>query len=387
MLDLYKISKQLMIKEPFHGMFLSGLNKQVSEVIPTAGVSKNNINYQLIINPNFWDTLKITEKEAILKHELLHIEYFHLESYSLNRYSNKELFNIAADLEINQYVEGLPDGALYLNMFFQDPAQHTFKGTKYYYDKLLKKEDMTEKGKDMLDKMMSQMQSGVSIVCSHESWKEFEGMDESEKKLMRQQLEHQIKEAIKGCNNRGTIPGHLTDLLNLKEEEPKFNWKAYLRRFCGGSNVIYTKKTRKKPNKRYTDNPALKIKTKSHILVGIDTSGSVSNEELIDFMGEIHHIWKCGVKITVAQCDSSIANIKEYNGNKHNGIEIHGRGGTTFDPVIHFYNDHKKDYTNLIYFTDGEAPAPPKPHKSMLWVLSRDRQYNDELPGFQININ
>ena len=61
------------------------------------------------------------------------------------------------------------------------------------------------------------------------------------------------------------------------------------------------------------------------MLLAIDTSGSVSDAELKEFMNEIHHIYKAGVDITIVQCDTRITSIKPYTG-KHE-LEVQGRGG------------------------------------------------------------
>jgi len=68
--SLSKTSKDLMLKEPYYGLFLIMLNKLWSEKLPTAGVSKNNINYQLVINPTFWEELSEEHRLGLLKHEL-----------------------------------------------------------------------------------------------------------------------------------------------------------------------------------------------------------------------------------------------------------------------------------------------------------------------------
>ena len=96
----------------------------------------------------------------------------------------------------------------------------------------------------------------------------------------------------------------------------------------------------------------MKIKFKNHICVGVDTSGSVSNKELQEFFSELSHMHKTGHKITIVQCDTKINSIKEFN--PKCDWEIHGRGGTSFQPVIDHYNEDGR-YTALIYFTDGEA--------------------------------
>ena len=69
--SLSKTSKELMLKEPYYGFFLLMLNKVWDgKRVPTAGVSKNGINYQLAINPTFWESLSELNKLGLLKHEL-----------------------------------------------------------------------------------------------------------------------------------------------------------------------------------------------------------------------------------------------------------------------------------------------------------------------------
>jgi predicted metal-dependent peptidase len=121
------------------------------------------------------------------------------------------------------------------------------------------------------------------------------------------------------------------------------------------------------------------------MLLGIDTSGSVSDDELREFMTEIHHIHKTGVDVTIIQCDTAIVSIKEYKG-KYDGIKIGGRGGTSFDPVIDYFNANLKKYTSLVYFTDGEAWTDLKPKAPTLWVLSECSQMNESLPGRVIKL-
>ena len=120
------------------------------------------------------------------------------------------------------------------------------------------------------------------------------------------------------------------------------------------------------------------------MLLGIDTSGSVSDSELKEFMNEIKHIHKAGVDITIVQCDTKINSIKPYNGK--NELEINGRGGTDFDPVLEYFNANTKKYTSLVYFTDGECGVSVKPKGNVLWVLSEESSMNDGLPGKVIKL-
>lgn len=68
--ELAIASKELMLDQPFYGLFLIGLNKEWNESIPTAGVAKHNINYKLVINPTFWSELSSDHQKGLLWHEL-----------------------------------------------------------------------------------------------------------------------------------------------------------------------------------------------------------------------------------------------------------------------------------------------------------------------------
>ena len=378
-----RTTKTLIFDEPFYGLFMIGINKKYSEHIPTAGVSKQGIGMQLTINPQFYTELKEEHRYGLIKHELLHIAFGHL--ILRDNYSDHQLFNIAADLEINQYIleSNLPDGGLLLSSFpeLQLPKK---AGTDKYYELL--QQAQKDGTSPTLDSLMSQM-DGTTPHC-HSTWDEFNDMSESEKKLIQKQVEHQLKESAEQTIKRsGSVPGELADLIHkLTHVEPaKFDWKGYLRRFVGNSSIVYTKKLRRKYNKRYAANPGLKIKFKNHILVGVDTSGSVNNDELKEFFSELNHMHKTGHKITVAQCDTSLGSVKEFKPNQD--WEIHGRGGTSFQPVIDHFNERKGRYTALVYLTDGEAFVPEDCPKNTLWCLSSISQMNDELPGKVIKFN
>ena len=300
-----RTTKTLIFTEPFYGLFLIGINKQYSKRIPTAGVSKYGIGMQLTINPEFYNELSEDHRFGLIKHELLHIAFGHLLLRDL--YSNHKLFNIAADLEINQYIleSKLPTGGLLLSSF---PELKLPKkaGTKKYYELL---EQAQQDGTSpSLDSLIDQM-DGESQYC-HGTWDEFDSLPEADKKLMQKQIEHQLKEsAEQTVKKQGHIPGELAELIHrLMHIEPaKFDWKSYLKRFVGNSSIVYTKKLRRKYNKRYAANPGLKIKFKNHICVGVDTSGSVSNDELKEFMNELSLASKVGFKSKHDDCIDTIS--------------------------------------------------------------------------------
>jgi len=382
--EVVKHSKKLMFDEPFYGLMLIGMNKELSERIDTACVTRDNINTKLMVNPEFWVTLDENTKTGVLKHELLHIAFFHL--LNMDNFPDRKLHNVAADLEINQYIEDKHKGEKWdgLEIHKEPFAKLNLEpkqGTKYYYS-MLQEEIQNNPEGDIAEFM-------ESMDPMHELWEAFDGLSDAEKKLIAKQIDHQLKEIADQVNkNHGTIPGELKDyVLGLFEmEEPVLDWKAYLRRFNGMSQKILTKKTRRKPSRRYPSNPALKIKPKKRTLVAIDTSGSVNNNELIEFFNEIYHMYKTGTEITVVECDAQIQREYEYKGVLEE-IKVAGRGGTDFEPVMVYLKEHQHKFQNLIYFTDGECSAPEtKPMKPILWVHSSRSSINEELPGAKIKI-
>ena len=103
-------------------------------------------------------------------------------------------------------------------------------------------------------------------------------------------------------------------------------------------------------------------------------------------MNELVHMHKTGHKITVAQCDTQINSVEEFNPRKD--WEIKGRGGTCFQPVVDHYNDPKNKYSGFICLTDGEAPNPENCPTNALWVHSSvTRKINEELTGMKIQLN
>lgn len=400
--ELAKASKDLMLKEPFYGLFLIMLNKQWNNTaVPTAGVSRLGINYQLYLNENFWKELTPDQRIGLLKHELLHIGFFHLTDYE--HLTDPTISNIAKDIEINQYIDKafLPPGPM-LPETFPELKLEPKKGTKYYYDKLMQGANNPGTCPN-LDKVLEGMGEGkiqvqVSIngqgdvevkLPDHSTWKEFDNLDEATKKLIKTQTEHILKEVAEQVEkSRGTVPGEFAEIIKrINElEPPKFNWRGYVKRFVGGSIKTFTKMSRHKPNFRFIENPGLKHKHRRHILVAVDTSGSVCTEELKEFLNEINHIQRTGTEVTIIQCDSAISHIGKFDPKKD--FEIHGRGGTSFHPVTDYYDENYRKYNCLIYLTDGEAPAPEKCRGPVLWVISsKSPSLNPDLKGLQIQLN
>ena len=93
------IIKKLLIQEPYYGLFACGLNKEWSEEISTAGVSLDGINYKLVINKQWWESIDNDMKYAVIHHELNHLVFYHVVDRKTYEAicPDKDLVNIAMD--------------------------------------------------------------------------------------------------------------------------------------------------------------------------------------------------------------------------------------------------------------------------------------------------
>lgn len=348
------LRKLLMTQDPYYALFCIGLDKQETTKVPTMAVGLNGVNVILYINKEFWFGMSFEEKFGVCKHEMMHLCFMHL--ITGNSYPNRKLDNIATDLEINQYIakDHLPEGCITLES--------------------VKKEfgvDCPPKsGRDVYYKMLeSKVPEEFDLGDNEHFWEAIEQLSEADKAVIQNQInwrmEHTSQELEK--SKPGSTPGEISTLIALHKIPPRFDWKKYIRLWVGNSSEVYTKQSRFKPNPFFPGTPSSKIKLKHNILCAIDTSGSVSNEELEEFMSEIYNLWKFGHTITILCVDTKIYEPYIYKGSAE--IEMYGRGGTYFTPTIEYFNTHP-EYSCMIYFTDGYAEMPPNANKPMLWVVS-----------------
>ena len=373
-MKIEKAYKKLLIENPFYGLFLLGLSKVIDKSVETACVRKRGINCELVINPEYWETQDDIQQLNLLNHEIYHIVFQHM--FMTPFFKNHEVLNVAADCEVNSYLQNLDNTWIVPSMFNAEPKL----GTKTYYDIIM----------NQTPPFIPQGGGGdngsnglPNTKDDHSSWgKEFQECSDAEKQLIQNQINSQIKTAAEQTiKMRGTIPAEMQAIVDeLFKPKPRvFDWKAYFRRMLGSIYDINIKKTRRKESIRFPGAAGIKHKKKVSILVAVDTSGSVNDEELKDFFSEITYIYKAGARITILECDAAISANYEYTG-KWTG-KVHGRGGTDFQPVIDYYRKNMRDYAALVYFTDGECSIPNNVPRDTIWVITSAGDHSKKYPG------
>lgn len=133
--------------------------------------------------------------------------------------------------------------------------------------------------------------------------------------------------------------------------------------------------TRMAPNRRYGfQYMGAKRDFVTRLLVAVDVSGSVSDEQVSQALSIINRFFKYGIEnIDIIQFDVGLHGGILSMRHARNFIKIEGRGGTDFQAPVNCFLEHR--YDGLIMITDGCAPEPGVPrifYGNILWMLYGD---------------
>jgi len=191
----------------------------------------------------------------------------------------------------------------------------------------------------------------------------------------------------------GELGGNLQR--ELKEDcDFSFDYRRALAKFRQQVVSANRSLTRMRPNRRYGfKSMGSRYERKANVLIAVDVSGSITDESFNHFTHAIKNFFFLGMieKIDLIFFDVNLKNTTPVTFRKKIDInEIKGRGGTSFQPALDFYNEHKADYSGLIIFTDGEGAIPSvNANSNILWILDsrlaweKARQWIKTLPGNQ----
>ena len=384
--ELSRCIIQMLFKEPFFNHLLSGVVRTITEKIPTMAVGFLGNQVQLLVNERFFikELRSKTNRVAVVKHEALHLLFKHVFRMDLEKY-DRSLFNIAADLVVNQFIGSwdLPDNAVTLDKF-PDLSLEPDQTVEWYYDRLHKLRKNCQKNKSRKSSIPAPRSAkalseilGKPTHSDHSTWGIPKNVEEQVKmRAAETELERLIIQARDRTphKDRGTIPGVINDLIDamIERRKPQVDWRRALRIFTSSSRRTYIFSTVHRISKRYGTRPGIKVKRYQKLAVAIDTSGSVSDSDLSLFFAEIDGIYRQGAEVRVIECDAEIQRTYDYKG--HLPTNVGGRGGTVFDPVFAFLRSNRLiHYDGCIYLTDGCADEPVIPPPCpLLWVITAD---------------
>lgn len=388
-----------------------------------AGVAIQNGRILFVWNPDMWEKLSLEECIGIIIHECEHLVRFHLDRMGPRRAiavtgdgQPVTVWNIATDISINPSIPKLPPGVLQPQQFGL-PLE---KISEWYYNELMHKipqhscpvHGSKGKGgqgqKDQQgqpcsgqgdsqggDQKQDQKGGGGSNQQKDQQQKAGGGKDQPDPKctcgqavgdhskwgdIKDAELAHEVtKNAIQNAVDRspGKIPNHLEEFIKAWLTPPTIPWDRILHKYIGMHVRSGFKTTWKRPNRRYGEYQKGQTRNrKLQIIVAIDTSSSISTDDLKKFQSEIHGIMKSyQAKVKVIECDAEVQKVYELSLHDKFGTKfgVHGRGGTDFRPVFKHVHDNKMVCDLLIYLTDLQGPFPTHPPLyPVIWVSVED---------------
>lgn len=198
---------------------------------------------------------------------------------------------------------------------------------------------------------------------------------------------------IESSNTWGTVPGNARELI-LASRKPKLDYRRVLKAFR--ATVLSTNRslTRMKPSRRYGfQYMGSRRDFSTNLLFAVDVSGSVSTKDVQNAFSIVNRLFKYGIQsIDVIWFDTDVRGDKPLTLRKaRSELRIDGRGGTCFQPLMDYLDDHR-NYDGLIIFTDGIAPIPEPPQRNRrtrtVWLFNSEENWESmheelELPGMK----
>ena len=332
----------------------------------------------LFVNPKFAATLTDEQLCTVLAHEVCHIAMGHLWRMTPLSHPDRDCRQRAADYEVNEMLDDankatknraapfpFPDGLLL------DPR---FKGVgveKIYTTLVAEKPPPGGgQGKPGQQGQPGGQPPGQQPGQGQPTMGEFEPYpgSQSEQQQGKQEWEQRVIQAVHACKDKGDVPGSLLRLVE-KLTKTVVDWKAILREFCRRAKDDYSFSH---PNRRYSESefimPSLHSERLGKLLFAIDTSGSIGEELLNEFIGQaqliLDELSPEGLEIVC--CDAQIQSRVEYVPGDTITPDCKGGGGTDFKPV---FETLPEDVIAVVYLTDMYGSFPEtEPEVPTLWV-------------------
>jgi predicted metal-dependent peptidase len=340
----------------------------------------------LFFHPEGYGDLKPAERDAVFLHELLHAALLHPSRRGVRE---PELFNIAADIVVNGMVASEQSVALPQGAIRDQKLEHL--SVEEVYELLQKKKKVPKLPLADLLKPGSLDAKGVSKGKDPSGANHSSDAAELQDLHNRSALEAQWKQAIQqakvlaSAQGQGTLPAGMQRHLG-EIAEPQVDWRSMLWRYLVRTPTDFSGFDRRFLHQGlYLDH----LEGEGvQVFCCIDTSGSIDNEQLELFLGEVAGILSsypmldCKLWYADADCYGpyTISSLRDIPRPK-------GGGGTDFCP---FFDAALEAWSGdqeavCVYLTDGYGSFPSEaPQLPVLWVITPGGLPSEEIPYGEI---
>ena len=376
----------LLLRAPFFGNLATRMNLvNADSWCPTAATDGRRFYY----NSEFVNNMPLKQLEFLVGHEVLHAVYDHM-----GRRGNRDpkLWNIADDYCVNydlveQRVGDKIPVALYDTKFKGMAAEEVYDYLYENADKI----DINQLAKQLLDEHLDGEGDGEgdgdedSDKSGHKNGRP--KLTEEEKKEIRDE----VKEAVLAAANAagaGNVPGGVKRLIK-DLVEPVMDWRELLQQQI--ESTVKSDFTWSRPSRKgwHMDAvmPGMKPGEQIELVIGIDTSGSITDKDLKIFLSEIQGIMDSydEYKITVMGWDTEVHNVGEFTSDNMESIcefEPGGGGGTDPHCVWNYLQEHNIEPKKSVMFTDycffGWSPDEVENYADTVWIIKGNKNAEPE---------
>ena len=310
-------------------------------------------------NSKFINMLDTGQMMFLFCHELLHCAYDHM---SRTGSRDRRIANIAMDYIVNA-------DCINNNLGKKITVVPVLYERKYdgwtweaVYDDLMKnvkKISMDELAEMMLDDHLDGEGEGDG-----DGDKDGKGKRPKLSDAERQAIKDEFKEAMLSAaqaSGAGNLPGGIRRMIK-DLTEPKIDWREFIRQQI--QSTVKNDYTYSIPSKKNFQTgfslPSMLKQTQIDVCIGLDTSGSITDEMARDFFSEVKAIMDTfeDHRIHLWCWDTQVHNPQEFTAHGNDDImdyEIKGFGGT--DPTVcwDFMKNEGIEPKLLLMFTDGEV--------------------------------
>ena len=344
-------------------------------------------------NSRFIMMLKPKEVEFLVGHEVLHVVYDHM-----GRRGNRdpEIWNIADDYAVNADLKRHKVGEFIKTVPCLYETKYDGKAAEEIYDDLMKNVQKISID-DLLDQMIDDHMDGED--GDGDGDQEGEGnkkgkrpsMSPEERERVRQEVKQAIINAARSAE-AGSLPLGVERLIK-QHTNPVMPWRELIQ--TNLTSAIRTDYSWMRPSRRgwHMDAimPGMNPGEEIDVVVAIDMSGSISNKQAQQFLGEIGGMMNSfdGYKVHVFCFDTETYNPKDFSSENMDLIDEYepmGGGGTDFDCIFTYLKDIGNVPKRLIVFTDGYPFGSwgDADYCDTTWVIHGDKNPNPPFGTYAI---
>ena len=375
-----KAKARLMLDHPYFGTVASSLKLEKNNELLTFSSDGERMSY----NSEYLDKLDVSEVEFVMANGAMHAVLKH-QHRSAGR--TNWLWQTATDYVVNGMLvkNGMmpPVYANYEDKFEGMYAEEVYEmlRAEMQDDVETSMEQETEQITEADDVHAENLTMQKELTESNDSDNpEYENNAEQKEEQNTssntdetdEEIKEQLEQIFQKLKRQDSLP---KDLQFVVPEY--FSHKVDWRELLYGYIASYAKSTYSfvPPNMKYLYRGIYLPSLSSDLLrivIAIDTSGSVDETLLSEFLGEINSIMQSypNYEIDVITADAKVQSHEVFLPGENLDYTVSGGGGTDFRPVFE-YIDKTLDYpTLLLYFTDGMGTFPEfEPSYDVMWIM------------------